>query len=167
MNKFTQFRGNKDCPKCKGKGHYYYDENHAQICELCCTHPEGFIELDKEYYPEMVGQEVCKFGCGSKRVKPTMNIKDLKKEFMNKYEGANTVQSSISSFMADNMWNWIEEKLSQSNQEILDKVNKEVIGIVISESYPFDIVLSKPTLKTLLDLQIKKLEQLKLSIKYK
>jgi hypothetical protein len=82
MNKFIQFKGNKDCPKCKGKGYYYYDENHAQICELCCTHPEGFIELDKEYYPEMIGQEVCKFGCGFKRVKPTMKKIEMDYEKM-------------------------------------------------------------------------------------
>jgi hypothetical protein len=67
MNKFTKFKGNKDCPKCHGEGSYMYDDMHGQICELCCTHPEGFIELDKEFWPEMVGKEVCKFGCGTER----------------------------------------------------------------------------------------------------
>lgn len=31
-----------------------------------------------------------------------------REEFMARYEGANTVQSSISSFMANDIWQWIE-----------------------------------------------------------
>jgi hypothetical protein len=91
-----------------------------------------------------------------------MNIKDKLKEIkINAYvDWATTGEEDF----YNDLETFIKDLLSQSNQEILDRVGKEVIGIVISESYPFDIVLSKPTLKTLLDLQIKKLEQLKLSI---
>jgi hypothetical protein len=81
MDKFTTFSGNTDCPKCKGLGYYYYDENHGQICELCCTHPEGFVSLDPEFYgDEAKIYDYCKFGCGFKRPKDVrkMSLEQIK-----------------------------------------------------------------------------------------
>jgi hypothetical protein len=68
VSKFEQFRGvNIHCPKCAGTGGYMYDHNHGKICELCCSHPEGFKELDPEYWPDSKGKAYCVFGCGAER----------------------------------------------------------------------------------------------------
>ena len=74
---FSQFKGNMNCSKCKGAGSYMYDEIHGKICELCCTHPEGFSQLD----PEMFGASAkdysyCKTGCGARKNKKTGAILD-------------------------------------------------------------------------------------------
>lgn len=53
----------KDCPKCKGKGSYMYDENHGTICDLCCDHDKGWWLL-KTHYGKNNGKMCCLTGCG-------------------------------------------------------------------------------------------------------
>lgn len=67
---FTKFIGNKDCPKCHGEGGYKYDNVHGKVCELCCTHPEGFGIPDPNFYDD---QTTTCFICG--KTKPKLNIK--------------------------------------------------------------------------------------------
>jgi hypothetical protein len=52
-----------DCPRCKGTGWYAYDHNHSTVCNLCCTHHEGWWLL-KEHYGENNGKWCCCAGCG-------------------------------------------------------------------------------------------------------
>lgn len=52
------------CEKCKGAGQYMYDENHIQLCEVCCTHPDGWHKLEKRYGSDN-GKYACKRGCGT------------------------------------------------------------------------------------------------------
>lgn len=69
-SKFRRFKGNKSCPKCHGEGNYMYDDMHGQICELCCTHPEGWISLDPKFFgKDCIKYNFCKFGCGAKKLK--------------------------------------------------------------------------------------------------
>lgn len=59
------------CPKCGGAGHYMYDENHGQPCELCCPHNGGWWDLSKEHhgskYVDGGDNACCKLGCGMMR----------------------------------------------------------------------------------------------------
>jgi hypothetical protein len=58
--------GKPDCPKCKGKGLYYYDDNHATVCDRCCRHDQGSWLLQK-HYGENNGKWCCLGGCGQTR----------------------------------------------------------------------------------------------------
>jgi len=51
------------CPKCNDTHWYAYDENHAKICEVCCTHSDGWWKLE-EHYGKSNGKYACKTGCG-------------------------------------------------------------------------------------------------------
>ena len=53
-----------------------------------------------------------------------------REEFMARYEGANTVQSSISSFMANDIWQWIETHTKKKVEEAL-----QPIKTIISNNY--------------------------------
>ena len=70
-------KGDPDCPKCKGKGHYHYDHNHGKPCELCCKHDEGWWDLSPEHHGDAFhpGEDngCCRAGCGIMR-------RDLPKE---------------------------------------------------------------------------------------
>ena len=48
-----------------------------------------------------------------------------REEFMARYEGANTVQSSISSFMANDIWQWIETHTQKKVKEALNNILEE------------------------------------------
>jgi len=54
---------NKNCPKCHGKGTYFYDHNHSTVCDLCCDHDKGWWLLE-EHYGKDNGKWCCKAGCG-------------------------------------------------------------------------------------------------------
>jgi hypothetical protein len=67
------------CPKCNNTGWYAYDHNHSKVCEVCCTHTDGWWKLE-EHYGESNGRDeslitgssksslnakyACKTGCG-------------------------------------------------------------------------------------------------------
>jgi len=55
------------CKKCNGVGSYSYDENHGKICEVCCTHDQGWWELTEFYagYEEGKDNRCCQKGCGT------------------------------------------------------------------------------------------------------
>ena len=50
---------------------------------------------------------------------------EWEKDFLDRYEGANTVQSSISSFMAKDMCNFIRNILTQQRTELLEEILEE------------------------------------------
>lgn len=43
-------------------GRYMYDENHITVCEVCCTHPDGWWKMEKHYGKDN-GKYTCKKGC--------------------------------------------------------------------------------------------------------
>ena len=51
-----------ECKSCSGKGWYSYDKNHSKVCEVCCTHDEGFFVLSDLY--ANAGDLCCMNGCG-------------------------------------------------------------------------------------------------------
>jgi len=57
------------CPKCKGIGWYHYDEIHAQVCEACCPHDQGWWSLSPLHAGYQAGEDnaCCKAGCGTLR----------------------------------------------------------------------------------------------------
>lgn len=54
------------CPKCGGAKSYFYDENHAKPCELCCPHDCGWYQLSEHQggYLEGGNNNCCLRGCG-------------------------------------------------------------------------------------------------------
>lgn len=52
------------CPKCQGTGQYFYDEQHIKICDICCTHSDGWWKLERRYGKDN-GKYACKIGCGT------------------------------------------------------------------------------------------------------
>jgi hypothetical protein len=59
------------CPKCQGAKWYpirAFDNNTPiiveVICELCCTHDKGFIQITHPSFGMLVGKYTCKIGCG-------------------------------------------------------------------------------------------------------
>ncbi len=52
------------CKKCNGAGQYMYDEHPIQPCEVCCTHPDGWHRLERNYGKDN-GKYSCKRGCGT------------------------------------------------------------------------------------------------------
>jgi len=58
---------NPNCEQCHGKGLYYYDEHHGTICNFCCPHDAGWIELKGEAWGRNQGKELCERGCGTLR----------------------------------------------------------------------------------------------------
>ena len=46
-----------------------YDENHIKPCEACCTHPDGWWKLEKNYGSDN-GKYACKKGCGTLMTDP-------------------------------------------------------------------------------------------------
>jgi hypothetical protein len=64
----TMFDRPEPCPQCydpisaTNLGHYMYDENHGTICDLCCTHAQGWWLLTEHYGNP--GMWCCKAGCG-------------------------------------------------------------------------------------------------------
>jgi hypothetical protein len=69
-NFLSKLKGIKGCAKCHGEGSYMYDDIHGKICEDCCIHPLGFIQLNPEIYGEsMRDNEICMYGCGFMRPK--------------------------------------------------------------------------------------------------
>jgi hypothetical protein len=74
MSSFNKYAGNKDCPKCHGKGNYMYDDVHTKPCEVCCKHKGGFWQLDKEFHGST--NLCCLDGCGfTKPVDKTIKSK--------------------------------------------------------------------------------------------
>ena len=69
---------NKDCPKCKGTGWYMYDHNHSTVCDMCCTHAEGWWELTKHHtgYIKGADNRCCSAGCG--KMYRDLEVKDGK-----------------------------------------------------------------------------------------
>lgn len=63
------------CAKCGGEGSYYYDENHAKPCEVCCAHFAGWWQLTEAHQGYVAGADnaCCLAGCGRMR-------RDLPKE---------------------------------------------------------------------------------------
>ncbi len=59
----AQKNGKPDCPRCKGKGTFFYDKNHETVCDLCCPHNQGSWLLEK-YYGNNNGKWCCLGGCG-------------------------------------------------------------------------------------------------------
>jgi hypothetical protein len=57
------------CPKCSGKGHYFYDHNHSKPCEQCCTHIDGWWDLTEHHagYIAEADNGCCRIGCGQLR----------------------------------------------------------------------------------------------------
>lgn len=61
------------CKKCNGTGWYCYDPDpvypHSTICDVCCTHSQGWWELTEHYvgYKEGEDNRCCKAGCGTMR----------------------------------------------------------------------------------------------------
>jgi hypothetical protein len=59
------------CKKCNGEGWYKYDHNHCTICDLCCTHDQGWWDLTKEHHGSLYidggDNGCCKAGCGTMR----------------------------------------------------------------------------------------------------
>lgn len=68
-----------NCPKCNNTGWYAYDHNHSKICEVCCTHSDGWWKLEEpfkvtfeltvledpsQHYGDKNGKYACKTGCG-------------------------------------------------------------------------------------------------------
>tara|TARA_R110000772_G_scaffold249530_2_gene363832 strand:+ start:22600 stop:22995 length:396 start_codon:yes stop_codon:yes gene_type:complete len=67
---FKQGKAMKTCSKCKGKGSYFYDHNHAQPCEQCCLHDKGWWDLSPEHHGSYIEGEdngCCNAGCGKLR----------------------------------------------------------------------------------------------------
>jgi hypothetical protein len=83
---FNRFAGNKNCPKCHGEGSYMYDDIHSKVCEMCCTHPNGFEIPDKRYYDDQT--PTC-FICGKEQA-----IKPLSKKKTNMDKGGATTKAS-------------------------------------------------------------------------
>jgi hypothetical protein len=66
----------QSCKTCGGSGFFYYDENHAMICQNCCNHTNGFWEVSKIYHPSKHiegGDNGCCRQCGMMR-------RDIKQE---------------------------------------------------------------------------------------
>lgn len=57
------------CAKCNGAGSYYYDENHAKPCEVCCAHDQGWWQLTEAHKGYVAGADnaCCLAGCGQMR----------------------------------------------------------------------------------------------------
>ena len=59
------------CDKCKDTGWYFYDQNHATVCDKCCDHDKGWLELSKEHhgnhYVDGADNGCCLNGCGTMR----------------------------------------------------------------------------------------------------
>jgi RNA-binding protein YhbY len=57
------------CPRCGGKGHYFYDHNHSKPCEQCCTHIDGWWDLTEHHagYIAEADNGCCRIGCGQLR----------------------------------------------------------------------------------------------------
>ena len=57
------------CGKCKDTGWYQYDHNHTQVCDECCEHKEGWLDLTPSHYRYIEGEDnaCCKAGCGTMR----------------------------------------------------------------------------------------------------
>lgn len=64
------------CKKCKGKGGYFYDEQHLKPCEECCAHADGWWKLEKHYGADN-GKYACKTGCGTLVDAPPDDENDL------------------------------------------------------------------------------------------
>lgn len=90
----------EECPKCHGTGSYQYDENHGKICEVCCKHDKGFLELQGHYGADN-GKMCCKAGCGYTRTKTQsdleteLSVDKNKEEHIHKYEYINIGGKSI------------------------------------------------------------------------
>lgn len=55
------------CRKCKDRGWYGYDDNHAKICEDCCVHslPRWLISEGQSGYRDGHDTWCCGNGCGT------------------------------------------------------------------------------------------------------
>ena len=66
------------CPKCQGKGWYFYYANNSKPCDACCPHDQGWWELTPHHTGYIAGADnaCCKAGCGKLRrnLKRTYNI---------------------------------------------------------------------------------------------
>lgn len=54
------------CVKCHGTGWFNYDDNHATVCNACCTHDKGRWLLTHQYAGYKKGHFClcCLNGCG-------------------------------------------------------------------------------------------------------
>ncbi len=61
--------GKYNCTTCNDTGWYSYDDNHSKVCEVCCTHDEGWWELTEGFagYKEGEDNRCCLKGCGTLR----------------------------------------------------------------------------------------------------
>lgn len=56
------------CPKCNGRGTYFYDDKHGKICEVCCSHDLGWWQLGLgPGCGDKAGKWACMRGCGTVR----------------------------------------------------------------------------------------------------
>lgn len=57
------------CPKCNGTGWRKCDHNNMKVCEACCKHDKGWLELSPMHYGYKEGADnaCCKAGCGTLR----------------------------------------------------------------------------------------------------
>jgi len=65
----TQKEFTENCKACNGTGAIqidYYNSSRYKMCDKCCQHGEGWLELG-EYYGKDNGKMCCKRGCGTLR----------------------------------------------------------------------------------------------------